>query len=166
MAEAYRDCRWQRFAEELGDIDLVFQAAVFGLESVLQNGNEEDEDTLKGLEIEDTRQNDSVMAVGDDDDDVLAQMEARLAKLSRVSVGQGDYVYELTEKQNQPHTTGVPSADHQKHASADHSHIINGGLNESPSNIDGNEGGCEWVRLDDSCWKPCPIGVWGSSTRK
>lgn len=78
--------RWQRFADELSQIDPVFEAAVNGFEGVLQSSDhaEQDDDALKGLEVEDTPQDGDVDM---DHDDVLAQMEARLAKLSRVSLG-------------------------------------------------------------------------------
>lgn len=51
---------------------------------MLQNGpvhGEQDDDALKGLEVEDVSKD-----VEMNDDDVLAQMEARLAKLARVSL--------------------------------------------------------------------------------
>ena len=75
---------WRKFADELSEIDPVFEQAVSGLDMLLQSSDapEQDEDALKGLEVEDAPQNDVDM----DHDEVLAQMEARLAKLSRVSL--------------------------------------------------------------------------------
>ena len=71
-----------RFSEELADIDAVFQNATSGLEDVWEEDESaEDDDNLAGLELAEdlvTRSTDMEL----DGDDMLAQMEARLARLS------------------------------------------------------------------------------------
>jgi hypothetical protein len=71
-----------RFSAELADIDPLFQQATLGLEDVLDEDVEDD--NLAGLELADETTHSTQMDV--DGDDMLAQMEARLARLSsRVS---------------------------------------------------------------------------------
>jgi hypothetical protein len=74
--------RMARFSEELSDIDPLFQQATLGLEDVLDEDAEDD--NLAGLELADETTRSTQMDI--DGDDMLAQMEARLARLSsRVS---------------------------------------------------------------------------------
>lgn len=74
-----------RFSEELADIDPLFQNATSGLEDVLDDGESAEDGVLAGLELaEESTHSTHHMDV--DGDDMLAQMEARLARLSsRVS---------------------------------------------------------------------------------
>jgi hypothetical protein len=76
-----------RFSEELAEVDSIFQSAMDGLEDVLDDEDvSAEEDNLAGLElVEDTSTRDP-LGMDMDGDDMLAQMEARLAQLSsRVS---------------------------------------------------------------------------------
>ena len=71
-----------RFSEELADIDAVFQNATSGLEDVWEEDESaEDDDNLAGLELAEDQDTRST-AMELDGDDMLAQMEARLARLS------------------------------------------------------------------------------------
>jgi hypothetical protein len=70
-----------RFSEELADIDPLFQTATTGLEGVLDDADSAEEDNLAGLELaEDPSTHPYAMDL--DGDDLLEQMEARLARLS------------------------------------------------------------------------------------
>jgi hypothetical protein len=75
-----------RFSEELADIDALFQNATIGLEDVWdEEDSAEEDDNLVGLELAEDQDTQST-AMELDGDDMLAQMEARLARLSsRVS---------------------------------------------------------------------------------
>jgi hypothetical protein len=71
-----------RFSEELADIDTLFQNATMGLENVWDEEESADEDdNLAGLELAEDQETHST-AMELDGDDMLAQMEARLARLS------------------------------------------------------------------------------------
>lgn len=129
---------------------------------MLQSGpdhGEHDDDALKGLEVEDVDKD-----VEMDHGDVLAQMEARLAKLSKVSPYQKSRARLALmgiQKQHADKTPKEPSGDLSKHDSADRS-LVNGGVKDDGGN---NIGGGGWKQLDDTCWRPCPIGVWGAAQR-
>jgi hypothetical protein len=70
-----------RFSEELADIDTLFQNATSVLEDVWDEESAEEDDNLAGLELaEDQETHGTAMDL--DGDDMLAQMEARLARLS------------------------------------------------------------------------------------
>jgi hypothetical protein len=71
-----------RFSEELADIDTLYQNATIGLEDVWdEDESAEEDDNLAGLELaEDQEMHSTAMDL--DGDDMLAQMEARLARLS------------------------------------------------------------------------------------
>ena len=76
--------RMARFSEELADIDPLFQNATSGLEDVLDDEESAEDGVLAGLELDEEPTHSVQMDV--DGDDMLAQMEARLARLSsRVS---------------------------------------------------------------------------------
>lgn len=70
-----------RFCEELADIDTPFQNATSGLEDVWDEESAEEDDNLAGLELAEDQETHST-AMDLDGDDMLAQMEARLARLS------------------------------------------------------------------------------------
>jgi hypothetical protein len=71
-----------RFSEELADIDILFQNATIGLEDVWDEDESAEEDNnLSGLELAEDQETHST-AMDLDGDDMLAQMEARLARLS------------------------------------------------------------------------------------
>ena len=71
-----------RFSEELADIDTPFQNATLGLENVWdEDESAEEDDNLAGLELAEDQDTRST-AMELDGDDMLAQMEARLARLS------------------------------------------------------------------------------------
>ena len=84
-------------AAELADIDPLFQNATLGLEDVLDDEDSAEDDNLAGLELaEEPTERGNAMDI--DGDDMLAQMEARLARLpSRVSYKPHDaYDHKLT----------------------------------------------------------------------
>jgi len=84
-------------AAELADIDPLFQNATLGLEDVLDDEDSAEDDNLAGLELaEEPTERGNAMDI--DGDDMLAQMEARLARLSsRVSYKSYDaYDHKLT----------------------------------------------------------------------
>jgi hypothetical protein len=76
-----------RFSEELAEVDSVFQSAMDGLEDVLDDEDvSAEEDNLAGLELVEDTSTRGPSGMDLDGDDMLAQMEARLAQLSsRVS---------------------------------------------------------------------------------
>jgi hypothetical protein len=133
----------ERLAEELSEIDPILEDALSGLNDVLRRSGDEvpEEDGLAGLEVAD----DNSMDI---DDDVLAQMEARLARLtSRVRLRPSARVFYFIDSQK-PDMPNTSTGTKVRHEAADHT--------DRPSTT--------WTRLDSTRWKPCPIGSWGSST--
>lgn len=113
----------------------------------------DDEGGLEGLEVEEAQPKQGSPNL--DADNMLAQMEARLARVSQVREGwrlrmvqRSELIYQSRRAQ-----TEVVPVDETKHASAADLSVV----------LDADGIGNGWKRLDSTCWRPCPIGCWGST---